>query len=612
MASKTTAYSYIRFSHPDQAKGDSLRRQTEAAADWCKRNKVKLDTSLTLCDEGASAFTGEHRTNPDRHALAAFLELIHQKGVPRGSFLLIENLDRLSREEEVPACNLLTSILMAGVRVVQLSPYEMILTEKSNGMELMRAVMELSRGHGESAVKSERVGAAWAEKRRRARAGEPQKATKRMGEGCKVLTRRLPAWVELRGGDPALIPERAVLVKKMFALAAAGYGYIAIIRKLAEEGDEPFGKRWTQSFVRAVLNDRRALGEFQPCGKGREPEGGPIKGYFPAVVSENDFWAAQAARDDRPVRRRVGRHIDLFAGLLKDGRDGESYIAATRLTRCGGERPPQRVLIRAKSQDADGGTWSFPLPTFERAVLSSLGEVDLDELLGPAAPDLRPALQAELEDVRARKARIVEAIEDGTIDRADAKSRMDGLKDRESELSGQLAEAGAQVARPLAGVWREAQTLAEAKDGTLAGLLSNDETREDRRLRLRAALRRIVDSIYLLVTNRGRERMAAAQIWFKGEVKTAYRMVYVLYTPQKANGSGAAPGRWWAWSGEVGGDDAAHALPFLDLRRKDHVRRTLRNLADFRAVDLDGSPLDPKHLPSGWTTGVVGAKGGGE
>ena len=25
------AYSYIRFSHPEQSKGDSLRRQTEAA-----------------------------------------------------------------------------------------------------------------------------------------------------------------------------------------------------------------------------------------------------------------------------------------------------------------------------------------------------------------------------------------------------------------------------------------------------------------------------------------------------------------------------------------------------------------------------------------------------
>ena len=36
------AYSYVRFSHPNQAKGDSLHRQT-AAAEWCERNGVALD-----------------------------------------------------------------------------------------------------------------------------------------------------------------------------------------------------------------------------------------------------------------------------------------------------------------------------------------------------------------------------------------------------------------------------------------------------------------------------------------------------------------------------------------------------------------------------------------
>ena len=42
------AFSYIRFSHPDQAKGDSVRRQAEAAREWCERNKIKLDTSTTF------------------------------------------------------------------------------------------------------------------------------------------------------------------------------------------------------------------------------------------------------------------------------------------------------------------------------------------------------------------------------------------------------------------------------------------------------------------------------------------------------------------------------------------------------------------------------------
>src|SRR5262245_66010488 len=128
MSATVTAYSYIRFSTAEQLKGDSLRRQTEAAAAWCERHGVTLDESTTLHDLGKSAFLGKHRENPDRHALAAFLKLAEGGRIPTGSYLLIENLDRLSREEEVPACHLLTSILMKGIKVVQMMPSEMLLT----------------------------------------------------------------------------------------------------------------------------------------------------------------------------------------------------------------------------------------------------------------------------------------------------------------------------------------------------------------------------------------------------------------------------------------------------------------------------------------------------
>src|SRR5436305_1298486 len=59
-----SAFSYLRFSTPKQAEGDSIRRQTELTAAWCARNKVQLDTSLSLRDEGVSAYRGKHRDNP--------------------------------------------------------------------------------------------------------------------------------------------------------------------------------------------------------------------------------------------------------------------------------------------------------------------------------------------------------------------------------------------------------------------------------------------------------------------------------------------------------------------------------------------------------------------
>ena len=65
------AYSYIRFSTPDQIKGDSLRRQLEGSRQWADDNGYELDTSLR--DLGVSAYSGANRTEG---SLRKFIEMI--------------------------------------------------------------------------------------------------------------------------------------------------------------------------------------------------------------------------------------------------------------------------------------------------------------------------------------------------------------------------------------------------------------------------------------------------------------------------------------------------------------------------------------------------------
>ena len=52
------------------------------------------------------------------------------------------------------------------------------------------------------------------------------------------------------------------LLKRIFALAAAGYGSACIVKKLTEEGIRPFGTggRWSRTYVVMILADRRAEG----------------------------------------------------------------------------------------------------------------------------------------------------------------------------------------------------------------------------------------------------------------------------------------------------------------------------------------------------------------
>src|SRR5262249_46671327 len=166
------AYSYIRFSNPEQAKGDSLRRQTEDTEAWCQRNGIPLDASLTLRDLGVSAFRGRHREG-DKYCLAQFLKLVNQGRIARGSYLVIENLDRLSREDERTALRLWMDILDAGINIVQLHPETVFRHEKSDLMDVMRAVIELARGHSESARKAERQSAVWVKRGRSPPGGCP-------------------------------------------------------------------------------------------------------------------------------------------------------------------------------------------------------------------------------------------------------------------------------------------------------------------------------------------------------------------------------------------------------------------------------------------------------
>ena len=47
-----TAYSYVRFSTPEQIKCDSIRRQVELSQNYAEAHGLTLDDSLQLTDLG--------------------------------------------------------------------------------------------------------------------------------------------------------------------------------------------------------------------------------------------------------------------------------------------------------------------------------------------------------------------------------------------------------------------------------------------------------------------------------------------------------------------------------------------------------------------------------
>jgi DNA invertase Pin-like site-specific DNA recombinase len=558
------AYSYVRFSSREQSKGDSLRRQTKAAADWCEKNGARLDTSTTLHDLGVSAFHGRHRENPDQNALAAFLKLVKQERVPKGSYLIVESLDRLTREHVQPALLLVLNLLQDGVRIVQLTPVVTVYDKRSEATTIMMMIVELMRGNSESQVKSERIGAAKAQARKAAR------------ESGKTMTLQLPLWVRLTpDGKRVAIPERAKVVKEIFRLAADGYGVIAIAKKLNRDEVPAFsgaghsGASWTRSYVDLILRDKRALGEFQPR-KGRQPDGEPIKDYFPAVVTEQQFYAAKASRPVvkqlTPYRKwasRTGKHVHLFSMPLWDARAfcrGGRYVGKTMRKRKTDRA--SRVLVNTDEMRGAQQT-TFPLVVFERAMLRHLKEIDPKEVLPGGAddgPDEVLTVAAELAGVEAElaeaKAYLSRKFNASAADAAGA------LEDRQRETAARLAEARARAASPAGEAWVEFKTLADVLERAA------DET--DARTRLRAALGRVVKEIVLLVIPRpgGRDRLALVDVVFNSG---AYRGYLIWYR----SASNRRDARWYSESRAVGPEGGTD--PVLDyeigpqLRDKAHV-----------------------------------------
>lgn len=301
------AFSYIRFSSPEQEKGDSLRRQIQLSEEYCKQHGLILDDTLKLTDKGVSAYKGHHRT---KGALGEFLRLVEEGKIPPGSVLLVESLDRLSREQILDALNQFTSIIKAGIKIVTLQD-GMEYDQESinqNWAQLIISITYMARAHDESETKSKRISAVWENKRSKA------------SNGGEKLTAKAPAWLKLSQDRTKfiLIPEAAKAIELIFRKKLAGKGAERIARELNDDpniwkppktGPKKTGG-WRGSYINKILRSRAVIGEFQPHklvdGK-RQPIGDPIPDYFPPVIDKELFYQVQAQLQANAEKKGIWR-----------------------------------------------------------------------------------------------------------------------------------------------------------------------------------------------------------------------------------------------------------------------------------------------------------------
>src|SRR4051794_7251277 len=111
------AYSYLRMSTDLQLKGNSRQRQLDASKEYAMVHGLDLVDEAQLEDIGISAFKG---ANVKEGELGQFLHAIEAGSVEPGSYLLVESLDRLSRQEVMKSLTVFLNIINAGINLVTL------------------------------------------------------------------------------------------------------------------------------------------------------------------------------------------------------------------------------------------------------------------------------------------------------------------------------------------------------------------------------------------------------------------------------------------------------------------------------------------------------------
>jgi DNA invertase Pin-like site-specific DNA recombinase len=370
------AYSYVRFSTPEQSKGDSLRRQMEKAVSYAAAHGLDLDQTLTFQDLGVSAFRGQ---NAATGQLGAFRRAVEDEVVPAGSYLLVENLDRMSREGPWDAMTVFRDIINNDVTIVTLTDGKVWSKEVLNHdpIRIIESILDLTRANSESLRKSGLLKDVWKKKRKAAR------------EGRTVQTTRVASWLAVRGSSRrrfVVLEDKAEVVRRIFRMTLEGHGQHAIAETLNREGVAPFGrgKLWHRTFVRKLLSSESVVGTYVAHtveiveGKKVRRPAERVEGYYPPIVDEHVYHDVQTMLASKAPR---GRHSgqrevrNLLGGLAACPSCGGTMTLVNK----GARARPKLVCTIAKA----GGECSYhsvDYPRVEEALLLSWHEWAMLEL----------------------------------------------------------------------------------------------------------------------------------------------------------------------------------------------------------------------------------------
>ena len=273
-------YAYTRLSDAQQGKEgrSGTYRQSKAINQYIAdmTNQGHVLNLKELADVGRSAFHGRHIGKNSN--FGAFLDEIKKGGIPEGSWLLVEDIDRLTRQHFMTAVETtINPILEAGIELHVLSTGQVFKGKLDLG-QMVDLLVKVDSANIYTKRLSSRVKRNW------------DKTFSDIRDGKKVNLQSRPLWLSWNKekGD-FFLNDKAPSIARIFEMYLAGSGYRGIADALNRSGVPSLKNRTCQiAPIKRILKDPSTYGRLEYIKQGLF-----VDQYFPAVVSKEMFDTVQ-------------------------------------------------------------------------------------------------------------------------------------------------------------------------------------------------------------------------------------------------------------------------------------------------------------------------------
>ncbi|SEF00803.1 recombinase family protein [Pseudomonas migulae] len=311
-----SAYAYVRYSSTVQSSGDSVDRQTSPLKAFT--HETGVDVVETIIDEGVSSFRGD---NANKGKFKEVLSRIDRGIIRHGDYLVVESIDRITRQRVLDGVELLQSILKKGVRIYTTTDSRCYsYDDPDRDFETLIMISLIAkRANEESEIKSRRRKSAW------------NKAKLAAAENGKKFNAHNPPYGYRYDGVTdqfVIVEDEASEIREIFKLLKT-MGVSNATRQVNLNSK----RKWTSRHVALMIENKYPLGMLMSQKRNEKKEKvfiEYIEEYYPKIISQTSFNDAVSSMRSRKDRKYYGNttigSTNIFRHVIKCAVCGETMM----------------------------------------------------------------------------------------------------------------------------------------------------------------------------------------------------------------------------------------------------------------------------------------------